>query len=568
MPARAVPQAQQRPRGDQVEPVARVSHAAPAQRAENVVLEPVAHRDVPGASVQERVPTEQRVVEVARELDPEERAEPLGHRRVAREVAVDLDQEERRPQADRARPESLGRFEHAIDYHRHVVRHDYFLEQAQEEQLDAPEDLLLPHRIDALELREELLRPEDRPRDEVRKEGHVERVLEEVVAGRDLPPIDVDHVGHRLERVERDPERDDELQVEGGRVDPRNEGDVVQEEVSVLEVNENPEVRREGEREVRLARGPSLRSRDARAHEVVEARGEPQEEQERGVPRPVEEPAREQQQELPPPSLEHEGEHEDEGEEERELEAVESQAASRFAGLQKIVELVGDRVGECPPAHLVQMRLVPELLEREIGQVRGGHKSEALLAREPAEVLAEPRVAFLADVEPRERVNRRLHDDELRAAGAQAACQKRDGPCIRIRVVDRILSRRPGKQRPLLPRRADPRLERLNPEVRPSVQPQADRRHALERVLVAKEHVRLSREPLEVKGEVGEDLRWHKEIGNNPRVVGVGLVVEAFIAEGVRAHHEDHGGGIKREDRSCEKAERHGGRSADRDHAG
>ena len=68
-----------------------------------------------------------------------------------------------------------------------------------------------------LELRQEIGRALDRPGHELRKERYVEREPTQVALDRDLPAVEVDRVAERLERVERDPDR--EQQIEWSDVD-------------------------------------------------------------------------------------------------------------------------------------------------------------------------------------------------------------------------------------------------------------------------------------------------------------------------------------------------------------
>ena len=63
------------------------------------------------------------------------------------------------------------------------------------------------------ELREHLRRADDGPGDEVREEADEEQVVEVAPRRLELAAPDVDRVAHRLEREERDAERQDEPQV-------------------------------------------------------------------------------------------------------------------------------------------------------------------------------------------------------------------------------------------------------------------------------------------------------------------------------------------------------------------
>jgi hypothetical protein len=72
-----------------------------------------------------------------------------------------------------------------------------------------------------MEMVQEVLRPLDRPRDELRVEHHVEGVREEVSFGLLVPAVDLDRVAHGLERVER--QADGQEQPERREADRRAE---------------------------------------------------------------------------------------------------------------------------------------------------------------------------------------------------------------------------------------------------------------------------------------------------------------------------------------------------------
>jgi hypothetical protein len=77
---------------------------------------------------------------------------------------------------------AAGAPEDAIGEQREVVGHDHLLEEAEQEELDPAQHLVLAHGLAARELRQELRRAQDRPRDQLREEGHVEREVEEALA--------------------------------------------------------------------------------------------------------------------------------------------------------------------------------------------------------------------------------------------------------------------------------------------------------------------------------------------------------------------------------------------------
>ncbi len=98
----------------------------------------------------------------------------------------------------------------------------------------------------------------DRARHELRKEGHEEREVEEAVGGAEATAIDVDRVAHRLERVERDPDREHhvEMPVRGRNAEvPEKLLEASDEEVEVLEEPEHAEVHDEARHERSAAPG-------------------------------------------------------------------------------------------------------------------------------------------------------------------------------------------------------------------------------------------------------------------------------------------------------------------------
>ena len=71
-----------------------------------------------------------------------------------------------------------------LDHRREeAVGEHHLLEQAEGQQREAEEDLVGVGSARLVELRDELGRAHDRPGDEVREEGHEQRVIEEAAAG-------------------------------------------------------------------------------------------------------------------------------------------------------------------------------------------------------------------------------------------------------------------------------------------------------------------------------------------------------------------------------------------------
>ena len=136
----------------------------------------------------------------------------------------------------------------------------------------------------------------------MRKEPHEEREVQEPVGRFQDPPVDVDRVGHRLKRVEADPDREDDAQWGCRHRDAEIGEDVdegVNEEVGVLEEAQHSEVGAEAAPQQKsaasLIRGPVERPS---GHEVDQG-GYPDQRQEPPVPPAVEGVASHQHRGLP-----------------------------------------------------------------------------------------------------------------------------------------------------------------------------------------------------------------------------------------------------------------------------
>jgi hypothetical protein len=123
------------------------------------------------------------------------------------------------------------------------------------------------------ELRQHLPWAHDRPGDEVWEERHEEQVVEVPLRRLDLAAVDVDRVAHRLEREERDAERQDEPEVHGrnGEPEPPAHGrERVDAEVPVLEDAEDAEVVDDRDEEKRFALRRVVRASEEPPDEEVE----------------------------------------------------------------------------------------------------------------------------------------------------------------------------------------------------------------------------------------------------------------------------------------------------------
>ena len=103
----------------------------------------------------------------------------------------------------------------------------------------------------------DLLKAYDRSGDELREHRNVTRVVDEVADDLGVAAVDVDHVAHRLEGVETDPERQYDAEksgeLRGGYSQRRDEGVIIFDpEVEVFEETEDREVAydRDGDEEL------------------------------------------------------------------------------------------------------------------------------------------------------------------------------------------------------------------------------------------------------------------------------------------------------------------------------
>ena len=221
-----------------------------------------------------------RRVEVLREAEAQQQRDADGHVRIAREVAVDLQRVAvDAHQALEARVEQRL-VENAVDeVQRDVVRDDRLLEESREDQEDPRAEHLArdDDRVPA-DLRDEVPRPHDRPRDQLREERQVKEVVQPVRQGFQLPAVDVDRVAHRLEDEERDPHRQEDVLELQETLSEELVRDVDQ-EVRVLEVAQHPEVHRHAQCHEPPFRPPARGAVDpARDQEVARRREDQQQE--------------------------------------------------------------------------------------------------------------------------------------------------------------------------------------------------------------------------------------------------------------------------------------------------
>ena len=166
--------------------------------------------------------------------------------------------------------------EDAVGGGRDVVRDQDLLAEADDEAPDARGEVVEADHA-AGELVGDLAVADDRPGNELREQQHVERRVNRALLRARVAAVDVDHVRNRVERVERDADRQQHLR-DGERSDAQSgeqRVDVVGEEVRVLEDAEHGKVDADGDGQpasrpgVFVGRAPQARC-DRYRHPVVE----------------------------------------------------------------------------------------------------------------------------------------------------------------------------------------------------------------------------------------------------------------------------------------------------------
>jgi hypothetical protein len=149
-----------------------------------------------------------------------------------------------------------------------------------------------------LELGDELRRPDDRPRHQLREERHKQGKVEQRVRRLRTAQVHVERVRHGLERVEGDSDREHDVPI-GGRPRHPDRGHqdlpVLEQELSVLEVAEQAEVYEHADSHPPATPRQPILGVDLLRYAPVDDRRDPQQDHERGIPGGVEYVARQQE---------------------------------------------------------------------------------------------------------------------------------------------------------------------------------------------------------------------------------------------------------------------------------
>ena len=174
-PVRAVPQAGDQERDQQVQPPPALPLAVAAERNVEIIAEPRGQRDVPAAPEIADARREVRRVEVLHQVEAEDLRRADRDHGIAAEVAVDLQRERQRRQQQRDASEGRVIIPDSVHEDRRPVRDDHLQEEAPDHQDGALCDpfgvpKLLFMRV--LHLREQVAAALDRTSHELREERY------------------------------------------------------------------------------------------------------------------------------------------------------------------------------------------------------------------------------------------------------------------------------------------------------------------------------------------------------------------------------------------------------------
>ena len=246
------------------------------------------------------------LVEVAREGIAQQGRDPDGHVRIGREVAVDLDRIAIDGKGDVDAAVGRGIEEDRIDQiDRDLGGDDRLLEQAPDDQQQAPGGRLAGQARGLVELGQQVRGPHNRTGHQMREEAHQQHDVQQALGRRCLAAMDVHDIADALEGEEADPDRQQDL--DDGDVAPppqrgQQVGKLLHEEAVVFECPQDQQIGRDAQDQQPFApvRHPP---RDHRRNAPVQHRRQDQQGDEPFIPLGIEEPAGQQQEDLARPVL-------------------------------------------------------------------------------------------------------------------------------------------------------------------------------------------------------------------------------------------------------------------------
>ena len=174
---------------------------------------------------------------------------------IAAEIAVDLQGKGRRRKGCRAAAIAAHITVHLVHQSAEIRRADAFLKKSPRHQPRAVRRSAVVKAVLRLEPRQQLLRPFDRPRHQLREIGHKQRKIKKVMLRLHFPPVHIDGVAEGLERVERDAHRQNDVQHRRGERDRHRSAERRErraEEIEILEKEQQPQIHRQTDRQKEL----------------------------------------------------------------------------------------------------------------------------------------------------------------------------------------------------------------------------------------------------------------------------------------------------------------------------
>ena len=201
-----MPDTRQKPYDQEVEDLPRKALAVAAQRDIDILPEPSTERDVPAAPELGDTLTDIGVVEVFEELEAEHITKTARHIRITGKVEVDLEGigEDARPRAQPA--VLLTGDDDRLAHGAHLVGDQHLFGETHTEDAHALGEVV--ERLTAvIQLIGDVLIADDRAGDQLREQRYIGAEGDDVLLHRRFSAIDIDGVGHRLEGIEADTDR-------------------------------------------------------------------------------------------------------------------------------------------------------------------------------------------------------------------------------------------------------------------------------------------------------------------------------------------------------------------------
>ena len=235
--AGAMPEAGEGPDDQKIQIHPARSLAVAAERNIDILPEPGGKGDMPPLPEFTDGTRGVGIIEIFLEGEAEHAAETDGHIGVAGKIKVDLERIKQHLQPLQSRGKAAGgQIEEDIRVISEGIGEDHLFRKAVAKTLDTVSPFC-QRRLAVIDLGSDIPVFDDGPRNELRKQGDIKQDLAEIFLRIHISPINIDHVTHGLECIERDTERQRDLRCRENFLsrDPVDESD---QEIKVLEIPE------------------------------------------------------------------------------------------------------------------------------------------------------------------------------------------------------------------------------------------------------------------------------------------------------------------------------------------